>query len=337
VSAAATAGNALRLFWGAALSFLTEAWRLLAALWTWLRANVRWRRVKAIWRIAGSALNRYWADDGDALAGYVAYVSFLSLFPFAIFAVALAGEILTPGDIERAVAGLFQIVPEHIARTIEPVVRGVAIENGRTLVTFSALFALYTASNAVEALRTAFDRAYRPKRERGFAIRRVRSLAFVVLASVTALVLGMLLVAAPLVIRAAEMQIGLFTLYGVGLLRYAIGLAMFVALLLQMHLFLPSERPSRRSLWPGIWVTVGLWAVGATAFSIYVDFAPNLAITYGAFTGVIVTLLFFYITGAAIIFGAEVNAVLMRFRPQTRRRPTGLPGFRKVLKNGDDA
>jgi membrane protein len=292
----------------------------LTALWRWARANLYWRRFRAICRIARASVRGYWADDGDALAGYIAYATFLSMFPFAIFAVALAGALVTPQEIDAAVEGMFDLAPEHIARTLEPVVRGVAVDNGRTLVTTAALFALWTASNAVEALRVSFDRAYRPKHERGFALRRLRAMAFVILASLTFLLLGMLLVGAPIGLQVAEARLGVSAPFGVGLLRYAIALAMFAAFLMQMHLFLPSERPRRKRLWPGVWVSVGLWAVGATAFSAYLSYAPNLAVTYGAFTGVIVTLLFFYLTGAAIILGAEVNATLMAFR-HARRGP----------------
>jgi membrane protein len=59
--------------------------------------------------------------------------------------------------------------------------------------------------------------------------------------------------------------------------------------------------------------TVALWAAGATAFSLYLAVAPGWSITYGALAGVIATLLFFYLTGATIIFGAEINAALAGF------------------------
>jgi membrane protein len=60
-----------------------------------------------------------------------------------------------------------------------------------------------------------------------------------------------------------------------------------------------------------------MWTLGAVAFSVYLSYAPSYTVTYGAFAGVIVTLLFFYLTGAAIIIGAEVNATLMAFRRPT--------------------
>ena len=70
---------------------------------------------------------------------------------------------------------------------------------------------------------------------------------------------------------------------------------------------------------------------GAFGFSVYLAYAPDYAVTYGAFAGVIVTLLFFYLTGAAVIFGAEVNAALMAFRQRRaeRLRASWWPGGRR--------
>jgi len=53
-----------------------------------------------------------------------------------------------------------------------------------------------------------------------------------------------------------------------------------------------------------------IWIVAATGLSIYLAYAPSYTVTYGTLAGVIVTLLFFYLTGVALIFGAEVNAAV---------------------------
>ena len=289
-------------------------WRTLIAAARWARENLTWRRIKAIYRIASSALQRYWQDDGDAMAGYIAYSVFLSMFPFAIFATALLGSFLDPQTMDRAVKALFDLAPDHIARTLQPAVESVALQNPNALITTSALFAMWVASNAVEATRVAFDRAYRARAYQGFALRRLRSMAFVVLATLTFALLGALIVVAPIAIRYAELQIGYYTPYALTLLRYALALLVFAFFLFETNMFVPTRRPPRQRLWPGIYVSVTLFALGATGFSVYLSYAPSLSVTYGAFAGVIVTLLFFYLTGAAIIYGAEVNAVLMSFR-----------------------
>ena len=74
------------------------------------------------------------------------------------------------------------------------------------------------------------------------------------------------------------------------------------------------------NLWPGILASVVIWGAAATGLSIYLAFAPSYTVTYGTLAGVIVTLLFFYLTGVALIFGAEVNAVVNAKRLAADRR-----------------
>jgi membrane protein len=59
-------------------------------------------------------------------------------------------------------------------------------------------------------------------------------------------------------------------------------------------------------------VSTLLWVAFASGFSLYLSFTPTYTVTYGTLAGVIITLMFFYLTGAVIIYGAEVNAALNR-------------------------
>lgn len=262
-------------------------------------------------------VNRFFAADGDAMAGYVAYSVFLSLFPFAIAATAVAGLLIGPERHAELMEALFSVTPDHVAKTIEPVVSSVTEGRGNGLITVSILGALWVASNAVEAVRAAFDRAYRAVESRGYLARRLRALIFVFVAMATFALLGFLIIVAPLALRLAEETVGFTSPFGLGALRYLLGLAVFSLFLFELHLLLPSRRPPRRRLWPGIIVSAVLFMAGATAFSVYLAYAPDYSVTYGAFAGVIVTLLFFYLSAAAIIFGANVNAVLMALRRPT--------------------
>jgi membrane protein len=265
------------------------------------------------------ALDRYWYEDGDPMAGYIAYNALLSIFPFAIFTTSFSAWFVTPADVERAIDALFQLAPPNIAETLRPVVVDVATPRRGALITTSAVIALYIASNAVEAIRVAFDRAYKVPQERPWLRARLRALVFVVLSTFTFLALGALVIGAPLALAAAESWLGIETPYGVTLLRYVVALLIFALFLYQLHRVLPSHRPPRRRIWPGICVTLVLWVVAASGFSVYLLYTPYYSVTYGTLAGVIVTLFFFYITAAIILFGAEVNAVLMSYR---RPRPS---------------
>lgn len=287
---------------------------LAAALAGYAQRNLRWRRLRAAGRVGRAALDRHWRDDGDAMAGYIAYSAFLSAFPFAIFATALGASFVSPEESDAIIDALFDLAPGHVAQTLEPVVRSVTQGQGNNLVTISGLGGLWVASNAIEAIRVGFDRAYATPQPRHFVVRRLVAIGFVLLATLTFGLLGALIIAAPLALTLAEQAAGFSAPVGVGLVRYGLGLGMLTLFLFQLHLLLPTRRPPRRRLWPGIATSVALWALGAYGFSLYLAAAPSYSITYGTLAGVIVTLLFFYLTGAAILLGAQVNAVLMRFR-----------------------
>jgi membrane protein len=88
------------------------------------------------------------------------------------------------------------------------------------------------------------------------------------------------------------------------------GVLVFVAFLLVMHRVLPGRHVKGSRLWPGVITTTVLWVAAASGFSIYLSYTPSYTVTYGTLAGVIITLMFFYLTGLTIIFGAEVNAAL---------------------------
>ena len=123
---------------------------------------------------------------------------------------------------------------------------------------------------------------------------------------------GIAVVLAPLIIELTEMLFGRAPPFGMGVLRYIIALVAFALFLYMMHAILPSGRPRARRLWPGITATILLWTVAASAFSVYLARFPTYTVTYGGLAGVIITLLFFYLSGAVILFGAEINAAIHR-------------------------
>ncbi len=261
-------------------------------------------------RVLALATDGFMRHEGWAFSGYIAYAVTLALFPFLIFAFAVAAVMTTPEDLDALVHLLFEFAPKEVAEDIEPELRNVLAHRGSGLLTVSGLGALWAASSGLEAFRIAFDRAYEIEAPRHFVLRRLVGLVVVLLGSIVASILGLALVLAPLAIRLAQDFFDVSTPYGLGLARYGIGIASLTLFLIVMHVVLPSRSPRTRRLWPGIFVTITLWTIAAGAFSNYlVSFNP-LTATYGGLTGVIITLLFFFLSGGVIIFGAELNAAL---------------------------
>ncbi|MEX2519425.1 MAG: YihY/virulence factor BrkB family protein [Paracoccaceae bacterium] len=267
-----------------------------------------------LWTLFKSAYLRFDAHDGAPMAGFIAFSVFLSLFPFAIFFSALAGVLIGPQDSRAALDALIDLAPSHITQTLLPVLDEVIGQSRGGLLTLSGLGAIWVASNAVEALRVGLDRAYEAPEPRSFILRRLVAFGFVLFAAITFTALGFLIILAPLAIRLAQEWIGFQAPFGMGVVRYALGLLGFALFLFILNRGLPSKRPRWRAILPGIVVTSALWMLGASGFSIYLAFAPSYTVTYGAFAGVIITLLFFYLTSAVVIFGAEVNAARIAIR-----------------------
>jgi membrane protein len=256
------------------------------------------------------AVDRFDRNDGWSMSGFIAFSGLLSLFPFLIFAATLTGILVGSDRSDTIIESLFEIAPAHVAQTLAPVVEEVLNKQSGEVLTLSALFAIWVASSAVEAFRIAFDRAYAVPDPRGFFHNRALAIGFVFLGAVVAALLGVTILFMPLILRLAE------TLLKVPIPAIAtyttsfFGVLVFIGFLLVMHRVLPGRHIKTSRLWPGVIVTTVLWVSAASAFSIYLSFTPTYTVTYGTLAGVIITLMFFYLTGLTIIFGAEVNAAL---------------------------
>ena len=270
------------------------------------------RAIKQIYvvRFLLETIRRFNEDQGAVLAGYIAYAAMLSLFPFLIFAISLAGVLIGDAESQKAAALLFEAVPEHVAKTLQPVLQEVLGNERRGIVTISAIGTIYAASNGVQAVRIGLDRAYDIDTPRNFVLNRLVSIGIVILGFFVFGALALLIIFAPLAFQITEAITGYQIPLVADLVRYVIGAALLFSSLWLMHRTLPARPMGWKKLWPGVVVSLVMWGLLATAMSIYVANTPTYTLTYGALAGVAVTLLFFYLTGVSIIFGAEVNATL---------------------------
>ena len=271
--------------------------------------------MRRLWRLGLAVGHRFAATNGSVLAGHFAYIAMLAFFPFLIFATALTGFVIGPEGASAALDVLFEPVPEHVRRTLEPVIVSVIGERRSGILTLSGLGAIWVASNGVDAVRLGFDEAYRVDARRRYHVNRLYLVGLVLVGTVCFMALAALIILAPLVFGLIERFLGISIPALADLARYAVGLAILYALIWSLHRLLPSRPMGGMVLWPGILATAVIWGAAATGLSVYLAFAPSYTLTYGALAGVILTLLFFYLTGVALLIGAHVNAVVNRIAP----------------------
>ena len=234
------------------------------------------KRFVILRRVANDAFGHFNATDGWALASHVALSALLAIFPFLIFATTLAGFMGAERFAETAVHLVFDTWPERIAAPIAREVENVLTVQRGGLLTISVAVAAFFASNGVEALRVALNRAYRVEESRPLYIIRLRSLGFVVIATFGFMAISFLLVLAPLAYRIAEKWVpGLETLsISIAFWRFAIALVVLVAGLFVAHKWLPDGKRSFASLVPGIALTIAAWFLGAMLFALTTGSPP---------------------------------------------------------------
>jgi membrane protein len=266
-------------------------------------------------RIAWDAAERFLEDDGWAIASHIALNGLMSLFPFLIVVTALAGFIGSKSYADEVTRILLEAWPEVVARPIALEIHTVLTTFRTDLLTLGVLLSLYFASNGVEALRTALNRAYEIREMRWWYMCRLESIGFVILGAIMLLVVAFLVVLGPLIWATAVRLVPWLAPFGwiVLFIRVAAASVVIIIALTVVHLLLPAGRRRFHDVLPGIVATLILWLIGASLFGAYLaSFAQNYVNTYAGLASVMVALVFFYYSAAIFVLGGELNAAIWR-------------------------
>ncbi|WP_368652723.1 YihY/virulence factor BrkB family protein [Ornithinibacillus sp. 4-3] len=250
---------------------------------------------------------------GDAdvlgLAAQLSYFFLLSLFPFLLFVVTLVGYL--PLNEISVVDFISDYMPTEIASFINTNVSQLLSQQNGGLLSISIVGTLWSASNGLNAITKALNKAYRVEDTRFFLISRLIAVAMTI-AMVLVIIISLLL---PIF---GEM-IGIYLFSFVGLsdefvpiwnsLRWVVSSAAIFLVLLALYIFIPNVKVRLREvLWGALFATIG-WQLISLAFSYYVNTLGNYSATYGSLGTVIILMIWFYISGIIIITGGVINAV----------------------------
>jgi membrane protein len=292
------------------------------------------KQIRYVWRVGLDAFYTFLADDGWAIASHIALSTLMALFPFLIVLTSLAGFFGSKQLADQAAGLMLQIWPIQVANALSGEIHDVLTTTRGDALTVGAVLAVYFASNGVESLRVALNRAYAVIEPRRWYWLRLESIGYTLVAAITALAMAFLIVLGPLIIAAAKRYIPLIVESNENLLtfaRYGItGLAMFVALVI-LHAWLPAGRRSFAQILPGIVFTMAASLVASIGFGLYLArFASNYVSMYAGLASVIIALVFLYFLAAIFVLGGELNAAIIKWRrsrdggPQTA--PSQAPG-----------
>lgn len=253
---------------------------------------------------------RYKEDEVGGLAAELAYFFLLSLFPFLIFIVTLVGYLpYTEVDVLKFLEGY---APTGTLEMIEDNLNVIIGSQNGGLLSFGIIATIWSASNGINAVVRAFNRAYDVKESRNFFIARGISVL---------LTFGMILVIiVALLLPVFGRHLGIFIFSSLGLsdeflniwnaLRWILSAAILFIVFNFLYFIAPNKKLKLKEVVSGAFFATFGWMFVSLAFSFYVGNFGNYSAMYGSLGGIIVLMIWFYLSGMIIIIGGEINAII---------------------------
>ena len=252
-------------------------------------------------------------NDGFIHAGNLAYLSIVAIFPFFIFAAAVAHILGQSQDAALTVTNILRRLPPGVADTLrEPINEVLTVRTG-TLLWFGGIVGLWTATSFVETIRDILRRAYGVKYCAPFWEYRLGSI-LLILAAVLLLMIAFTVSAALTIAHhfiAQWFPLAQDIGRTLGLYRLVPAATLFFTFYALFYALTPSRyRKTDCRKWPGALFITAWWIGTVELLPAVLDMFGGYTRTYGSLAGVMIALIFFFMVGLGVVIGAELNAAL---------------------------
>jgi membrane protein len=273
-------------------------------------------------------------DNLTDWAAALTYYAVLSLFPAFIALISILGLVVAPQTITRVITDVVsQLGPASAVDTFQKPIEQIA--NNRSTAFWGLIIgiatALWTASGYTGAFMRASNAIYEREEGRPFyVLRPLQILVTLVLVLMAALVVLSLVATGP-VAKAVGDAVGLgdtaVTVWNIA--KWPVLLVVVMLMLAILYWSSPNAKPAGfRWISPGAVLAVLVWIAGSVVFAFYVANFGSYNKTYGALAGVIVFLVWMWLTNVAVLLGAELNAETER----GRELEEGVPGAEEDIQ-----
>ncbi|EKE32060.1 YihY family protein [Salimicrobium jeotgali] len=259
-------------------------------------------------------IEEFQKDDVPVLASSQAYYYLLAIFPMLILMLSLLPYFSI--DSERVMGFISSNVPGDTADMLRENIVSVVDKPSGGLLTIGILGTLWSASNGVNAFIKAANIAYNVEETRSFIKVRLISIGLtlgMILAIVVAIMLpvfgDVIITFVTDLLRLPDSTVILFQI-----LRWAVSIIVMAGVLMALYHIAPNEKIPFKSIIPGALTTAVLWQVISLLFSFYISNFGNYSATYGSLGGIIILMLWFFLTGIILMVGAEINVITSRHR-----------------------
>ncbi|SDZ04034.1 YihY/virulence factor BrkB family protein [Pseudomonas sp. NFIX28] len=278
-------------------------------------------------RVLVRTVTEFINDEMSTYASALAYQMLFSLFPFILFLIALIGFLHLPDFFSWLRLQSELVLPPQALEQVNPVIDQLQQSKGG-LLSVGIVIALYTASAGVRLMMSAMNAAYDVVEKRPLWKRFPLSIFY------TIGIAGMLLVAAALMVLGPQVmgwiasQVGLedFIVTVWTILRWPVIVILMMVAVALIYYVMPDVKQEFRFITPGSVLAVVVWIIASLGFAFYVKTFANYNAMYGSIGAIIVLLLYFYISSAVLLLGAEMNAAIEHMSSDGKNPGERVPG-----------
>ncbi|MGV8887813.1 MAG: YihY/virulence factor BrkB family protein [Pseudomonas sp.] len=278
-------------------------------------------------RVMVRTVTEFVDDEMSTYASALAYQMLFSLFPFILFLIALIGFLHLPDFFSWLRLQSELVLPPQALEQVNPVIDQLQQSKGG-LLSVGIVIALWTASAGVRLMMSAMNAAYDVVEGRPAWKRFPLSIFY------TIGIAGMLLIAAALMVLGPQVmgwiasQVGLedfiVTLWTI--VRWPVVVILLMMAVALIYYVMPDVKQEFRFITPGSVLAVVVWIIASLGFGLYVKEFANYNAMYGSIGAIIVLLLYFYISAAVLLLGAEMNAVIEHMSTEGKNDGEKVPG-----------
>jgi len=268
--------------------------------------------------VAVRAGKRFLADNGPMLASALAYSSFFAIPSVLLVAVGLFTLVAGPATIANLMAHFATVMPGQATTLLGSSLRNLDAHPASSVVmtVLGFVLALWSTTGAMNAYMTAINIAYERKDRRNFVRKRIVAVKMVAATGFAFVLVAVLLMFGPQVEKLIATHIGSAG-GAVGWLWWILQWPILLVGLLAAFstlLYLGPDLEQRRwrFLTPGSLVAAVLWIAFSGLFAVYTSMFGSYNKTWGTLSAVIVMLTWLWLTGMALLLGAEINAEVER-------------------------
>ncbi|WNF21230.1 YihY/virulence factor BrkB family protein [Mesobacillus jeotgali] len=251
-------------------------------------------------------------DRATGLAAQQAYYYMLALFPLLILLIAIVPYLNI--DPQKAINVVNSLLPSESAELLRDNVVKLVSERNGGLLTFGIIGTIWSASNGMNAFIRAMNIAFDVEETRSFIKARLVSIMLtfgLILAFIVALLLP---VFGKVILDTVQSVIHIPEPYDIvfNIVRWIVAIVVMSAVLAGLYRVAPNKHYPFKHVIPGAIFATIVWQLISLGFSFYVSNFGNYSATYGSIGGVIVLMLWLFLTGLALVLGGEINAIYHR-------------------------